>query len=86
MRTVKLNVFEEQRKWINQHSHADRIVFDAKGTPVQAVYISPLEQWKGLIAPDGTVNVPDMDYYNAHPSMAEMLEVIDELRNELDQA
>lgn len=79
MRTVKLNVFEEQRKWINQHSHADRIVCDAKGTPVQAIYLSPLEQWKGRIAPDGTVNVPDMDYYNSLTNVAEMQEVIDEI-------
>lgn len=79
MRTVKLNVFEEQRKWMEQHRHADRIVCDAKGKVIQAIYISPLEKWKGLIAPDGTVNVPDMDYYNSLHDPAKIAEAIDEL-------
>ena len=81
MRTIKLNVYEEQRKWIEQHRRADALEVNAAGEAVRAIYRSPLETWRGLIAPDGTVNVPDMDYYNSrHVSMSEMSEVLDELR------
>src|SRR5437763_7185707 len=81
MKTVKLNVFEEQRKWIKEHSKSSDCLFvcDENGEPIQAIYKSPLERWKGMIAPDGTVNVPDMDYYNSCKDMNEMLAVIDEL-------
>jgi hypothetical protein len=80
MRTVKLNVLEEQVKWLKEHSkNGCTFVCDSEGIPTQAVYTSPLEQWKGLMDPDGTVNVPDMDYYNSVTSITEMREVIDEL-------
>lgn len=80
MRTVKLNVFKEHREWMNKHSHADRLVFNAQGEVIQAIYFSPLEQWRGLIARDGTVDVPDTDYYNALHDPVEMAEVAEELR------
>ena len=84
MRTVKLNVFEEHRKWMNDHRRASRIVIDDRGVTTQAIYYSPLEQWKGLIAPDGTVNVPDMDYYNSLMDKSLIAEAVDKLKELLD--
>lgn len=77
MRTIKLNVFEEHRKWLDLHRNADTIVCNDRGEVVQAIYKSPLEQWKGMIAPDGTVQVPDMDYYNSLRDPLEIREAID---------
>ena len=79
MKTTKLNVFEEQRKWMEQHRNADSLVYDAKGEPVQAIYTSPLELWKGMISPDGTVLVPDMDYYNSLKDPFLIKDAVDEL-------
>ena len=79
MRTVKLNVFEEQRKWMRRHSGADVTVCNDKGEVLQAIYHSPLEQWKGMIASDGTVQVPDMEYYNSLQDPLEIREAIDEI-------
>lgn len=81
MRTKKLNVYEEQFKWMQQHKRADSIVTDEIGRPIQAIYTSPIEKWKGLIAPDGTVNVPDMDYYNSLTSAVDINNAIDELKD-----
>lgn len=79
MKMIKLNVFEEQRKWMEQHRNADSLVYDAQNEPVMAIYTSPLEQWKGRIAPDGTVQVPDMDYYNSLKDPLMIQKTVDEL-------
>ena len=68
MRSKKLNVYELQYEWMKDHAKADTLVFDDDKVLVEARYKSPLEQWKGLIGPDGCVNVPDMDFYNSLPS------------------
>jgi hypothetical protein len=79
MKMKKLNLFEEQRKWMEQHRHADRLVFTTTKAPIQAIYLSPLERWKDLMAPDGIVDVPDMDYYNSLRNTAEIQDAINEL-------
>jgi len=56
------------------------MICDQAGKPVQAVYTSPLEKWRGLIAPDGMITVPDMDYYNGITDEAEIKAVLDELK------
>lgn len=81
MRTKKLNVYEEQFKWMQQHNKADVIMVDDLGRPVQARYTSPIEKWKDLMAPDGTVEVPDMDYYNSLKTVGDIEKAIDDLKD-----
>ena len=79
MHTIKLNVYAEHRKWLELHSKADQIIFNDKREVVQVVYKSPLEQWRGMIDPDGTVSVPDMEYYNSLRSPLLIEDALDEL-------
>jgi hypothetical protein len=82
MRTVKINVFKEQKKWLTWHQAAGAtLVVNTQGEEVEARYESPLRQWRGLIGPDGTVEVPDMAYYNSLTSPLDIKEAIDELTN-----
>jgi hypothetical protein len=80
VKTIKLNVYEEQRKWERWHRAAGAtIVFNVRAEVVAAHYKSPLEQWRDLMRPDGTVDVPDMDYYNSLTGPEAISAAVDEL-------
>lgn len=79
MKTKKLNVNKEQYDWIKVHERADEIVCSSDKKVVKAIYYSPLHRWSELMRPDGTVDVPDMDYYNKVTDTTEIKSFIDEL-------
>ena len=85
MRTKKINVFEEQRRWMIWHSEAraDIVCEGRSGRVVKAVYTSPLEKWRGLIAPDGTVEVPDMDFYNTLTDPEEIKAAVEDINKSI---
>ena len=64
MKTVKINVYKEQLKWLMQHEKADFNECDKSGRPIKVVYISPIGKWGGMIDSDGMVDVPVMEYHN----------------------
>ena len=82
MKTKRINVFQQHQEWLRWHTaNADGIEYDGRsGQPKKAVYLSPLEKWRGLMDDQGFVNVPDMDYYNNLLDTTEMTEVLDELK------
>lgn len=79
MKTKELNVNREQYKFMEDHKEADEIICSADGKVVGALYHSPIKKWGSLMKPNGTVKVPDMDYYNRTSSIGEIHKLIDEL-------
>jgi hypothetical protein len=82
MKTKTINIYEVHQRWMQWHcSNADYTKHDTEtGEIIEAIYRSPLYKWGRYISPGGTIQVPDMDYYNALTDPAEMKALLDELK------
>ncbi len=80
MKTKKINVFEEQKKWMMWHQTARAtFTYNMDGELAQACYDSPLVLWSKYMKPDGSVEVFDMDYYNSLTSQEDINNAIAEI-------
>jgi len=67
MRTITLNVAKETDKWSRPFFDLkpDITKTDKNGVITEFIFYSPMKKWGPMMTPEGTVKMPDMDYYNS---------------------